>query len=379
MEIDLLAFIVLIQLGFTTEIYPIYAHGKDRAILSLPRHLVNQKEYVWKKEDAQIAISFGNGNLYISDPKYSQILNSSQDGSLIIKGWNWEDDDEYSVNITMQDDSFSSIYYRANKYIQSDTGTISIPSSVGQTLVLQLDDSIIKESDIEQIDWLTERWVYFAATKVGGEILILRSIYDGRLSSAPNGSLIFTEVQKKDQGIYRACIFSRKGIILEQTYQVNIHEISFQEFIYGAYEECILRRPISTENIRIIVLCSSISFFIIMGILVMVTIKRCKDHTEKNSDPKEYNKTRTINDIYEISDSGVERYSVKSSPKKGFCHYILTFNKRRCLRGQKTKRNLQVMTKLNVGSLIPDRSLVMTQTKEGYYSGKDDAGINTII
>ncbi|CAI9595189.1 unnamed protein product [Staurois parvus] len=70
----------------------------------------------------------------------------------------------------------------------------------------------MEQSEIEEIDWLTEKWVYLAATNVDGNIRILEKKYEGSLSSTENGSLIFNELtKKKNHGVYRACILSNKG------------------------------------------------------------------------------------------------------------------------------------------------------------------------
>lgn len=115
-------------------------------------------------------------------------------------------------------------------YESSFEGPTLVNATVGENIILPLEDGIIEKSEIEEIDWLTERWVYLAATTVDGNFRILEKMYEGSLSSSPNGSLIFSNVMKRNEGVYRACIFSNKGKIVERMYRVNI----FGEFPLGS-------------------------------------------------------------------------------------------------------------------------------------------------
>ncbi|PIO35818.1 hypothetical protein AB205_0133240, partial [Aquarana catesbeiana] len=168
-----------------------------------------------------------------------------------------------------------------------------VNATVGENVILPLEDGIIEKSEIEEIDWLTERWVYLAATTVDGNVRILEKMYEGSLSSSPNGSLIFSDVMKRNEGVYRACILSNKGKIVERMYRVNIFE---------PHLETSVERRISTESasdseneIFIFTGIGIPTFLIIIGCFIYLC-KSNKGKIETMLDPKEYNKTRTNHD-----------------------------------------------------------------------------------
>ncbi|XP_072284654.1 uncharacterized protein [Pyxicephalus adspersus] len=229
MDISLLLFIIMIPYGLTTEHFDerlvIFANFTDELILPLPAHLLHEiKNVFWKKETEQIAVVFGT--LPSINPLYSEIIEISYSGSLIIKPLNWEDGEEYSAEIILNNSSMKTISYQVKANYQRYTLHKNDPrilsATVGEDLILPLENEIIEHTAIEEIDWLTERWVFFATTKVDGQIRFPENIYYGGLSSTSNGSLIFKKVTKDDEGVYRACIYSCKGEVEEQLYHVRI-------------------------------------------------------------------------------------------------------------------------------------------------------------
>ncbi|XP_073466639.1 uncharacterized protein [Aquarana catesbeiana] len=308
MDAIVLLVILLITHGVITESFNkkiIVAHREEEISLPLPEHLRNQTKYVWKKVQEHIATSFGNGSLDIPDPKYTERLSCAHGGSLIIKALYWQDEDDYSVDILTIDNSRSIIHYQVivqrYKHIQKDTGPIIVYTRVEEDVILPLEDGVVAESEIVEIDWLTERWVYLAATKVDGNIHIPKNNYEGKLSSSPNGSLIFNKVTKKNQGVYRANIFSNKGKIVEQMYRLIISD---------QYCEPYLEKRTSTELSSVsenkmtspvfIGLYICITMVIISAGCLISVIKRDKSTMETIFCPKEYNKTRRNNDTLHL-------------------------------------------------------------------------------
>ncbi|PIO30729.1 hypothetical protein AB205_0066140 [Aquarana catesbeiana] len=299
MDSIVLPVILLLTHGVTSESFDktiIVGHKEEEVSLLLPEHLLNQTEYIWKKKEDHIATSFGNGSLNIPQSSYRERLSCAHGGSLIIKALCWEDGDEYSVDIMAIDNSRSLIQYRVivqiHKYIRHDTGPTLVNATVGENIILPLEDGIIEKSEIEEIDWLTERWVYLAATTVDGNFRILEKMYEGSLSSSPNGSLIFSNVMKRNEGVYRACILSNKGKIVERMYQVNI----FEPHLETSVEKRTSTESASENTIFFPVLTSICIVTIFLIIIIGYFIYQHKSKKGKMLDPKEYNKTRTNHD-----------------------------------------------------------------------------------
>ncbi|XP_040189502.1 uncharacterized protein LOC120920999 isoform X2 [Rana temporaria] len=147
MDRIVLIFFILITHGVPAEnssnTISIYAHEEDAVFLPLPEHLLNQTDYVWKKGKEHIATSFRNGSIHIPDLKYRDILNSSHDGSLIIKAQEWGNKDKYSVDVKMND-SLSTIHYfvkvQNHKFIPHAKGPINVSATVGGKCTLPLED-----------------------------------------------------------------------------------------------------------------------------------------------------------------------------------------------------------------------------------------------
>lgn len=284
MDTNVLIFILLTTHGVTTEslkkTISIYAHEEDEVILLLPEHLLDQAEslYVWKKGGKSIAT---DGYPEIRD---LENIKSSPEGSLIIQAGFWEDEDEYSVDI-ITNNSRSSVFYRVrvhnHKYTE-DSRPTDIFAKVGENVTLPLDSDIFQGSEIIEIDWLTDRWVYFAITKIGGEIRILKDIYKESLSSSSNGSLIFTKVSPEYHGVYRACIFSNKGKIMEQMFHLHISETHKENFTFGEYIFIIIMVSIG------ILIC------IWLGRIVCAIYRRCKEEIEEMGEMEEMGELEEI-------------------------------------------------------------------------------------
>ncbi|XP_040189500.1 uncharacterized protein LOC120920999 isoform X1 [Rana temporaria] len=318
MDRIVLIFFILITHGVPAEnssnTISIYAHEEDAVFLPLPEHLLNQTDYVWKKGKEHIATSFRNGSIHIPDLKYRDILNSSHDGSLIIKAQEWGNKDKYSVDVKMND-SLSTIHYfvkvQNHKFIPHAKGPINVSATVGGKCTLPLEDGDYERSKIVKIDWLTKRWAYFAETKTDGVISILEDIYEGKLSSSPEGCLIFNNVRKRNQGVYRACIFLNNGKIFEQMYQVSISDHNYISHAKGPNVEPDFDERTSTDSasdseniINIHLVTISVLIGVSIFTIVLVTIYRYNIYQHKSNkgkmetmfDPKEYNKTRTNHD-----------------------------------------------------------------------------------
>lgn len=202
----------------------VYSREEQKVTLPLPEHLANQVEDIlWMKDNVKhIATTFKDGALHVLDSSYQGRLLSADDGSLVILDLRVEDRGQYSADIHLTNaELYTEIYhvgiYRKSYYLSLGTRTVNVTE--GGDLILPVD-----VKDVESVDWLTQRWVQFSATKPGGSICIFDRSYSNRLSSLNDGSLTIHKASKKDKGLYRAHMFSHNGMILEQQYLVTIHD-----------------------------------------------------------------------------------------------------------------------------------------------------------
>ncbi|XP_040190461.1 uncharacterized protein LOC120921997 [Rana temporaria] len=203
----------------------VFSSEEQEVTLPFPELLMDQVEDVfWMKDYAQhIATTFMNESLHILDSRYQGRLNSTSDGSLIIHDLRVEDRGKYSADIHLTNkELYTEIYhltiYRKSYYIP--LGRRNITVTEGGDLNLQND-----LQGIQSIDWLAPRWNRFAVTKQDGTMCIYNENYSDRLSSLKDGSITIKRVTKKDEGIYRAHMFSHNGTLLELEYQVYIQSM----------------------------------------------------------------------------------------------------------------------------------------------------------
>ncbi|XP_018409093.1 PREDICTED: uncharacterized protein LOC108784711 [Nanorana parkeri] len=196
--------------------------GREEEEITLPLDTggVPIKLMYWFSPRGDLLAKTKPGGYIQAQSNYDRRLQTLQDGSLTIMKLSMKDQGIYTTNVHMYGGKSCLQIYNvtlSGKLYYLSLGAREVSATEGEDLIFQIG---VKE--IEAIDWLTRRWIRFAATKQGGNICIFDQSYSNRLSSLKDGSLTIKSVAKRDEGIYRAQMFSHNGMILEQQFLVSI-------------------------------------------------------------------------------------------------------------------------------------------------------------
>ncbi|XP_063295316.1 uncharacterized protein LOC134582569 [Pelobates fuscus] len=198
-----------------------------------------------------IATTFSEKTLNIQDRRYNGRLSSTPDGSLVISKLTQEDQNVYNTDMFVNQVYRCEQRYNLTVINQSIRDMISKPGTE-QTVYADIPcpaktfvdlnaepcrsrqvtgvegENVTLELDLTGITFVT--WEvcvgernFFANTYPGKPVEVLDPVYNGRLSSTQDGSLVIAKLTMKDQIIYNADLFVKKQVYrCDQRYNLTV-------------------------------------------------------------------------------------------------------------------------------------------------------------
>lgn len=249
----------------------IYSHISDSITLRFSSEIVdNSTKVAWYKntdDDFElISVCYFDTKNYLMTWLYNDSIETTN-CFLHLLAYKWIDGDTYYANITSKDnESFPIIFIvkeLRTKFIPYKETPIFVQAKEGYSATFPINYDIPPE-DIDTIDWLTEKYYYFAQTTPNGTITFIRAHCFGKISASSNGSLIIDKVSMNHDGLYRAIIYLKNNFMLERKFTLSVITDPSTWHTNG------IRRPWEIHLLITLAVTTFITFSLLLWVLFVV-------------------------------------------------------------------------------------------------------------